>query len=87
MDSIQKTIAFPIQHYFCSSGKILTKPDQYLKLKFEYYQEIKNKVLKLKHKGWESKKIRDEVLGQEDMITYISQGEFSKLNLVKAFMR
>ncbi len=85
IDSLKKAIKLPVKMYFCSSGKILTRPIYYLKLKLEFYENVQYNVLKLRQEGFKLKKIRDEVLGREEVLTYLSQGEFSKINLVKAF--
>ncbi|MFQ5825019.1 MAG: MBL fold metallo-hydrolase [bacterium] len=86
MDSLKKAIELPLSKYFCGSSKILDTPKKYLEMKLQFFEEVKDEVLELRQKGWESKKIRDKVLGREPSITYISQGEFSKLNLVTGIL-
>ncbi len=84
--SLKKARTLPMSQYFCGSGKLLDSPNRSLDLKIEYYAEIKAKISALRSRGWEAERIRDEVLGREETLTYLSQGEFSKLNLVKAFL-
>lgn len=84
IDSLKKVVDLPMSCYFCSSGKIINHPGRLLKLKLEYYEDVKQKVLQLYYHGWKLREIRDQVLGKEPALTYLSQGEFSKLNLVKA---
>lgn len=86
LGSLKKARALPMSRYFCSSSKILASPNEQLEWKIEYYQEVKNRILELNHRGWKPQHLRDEVLGREEILTYVSQGEFSKLNLVKAFL-
>ncbi|MFQ6116389.1 MAG: MBL fold metallo-hydrolase [bacterium] len=86
MDSLQRAIKLPMSKFFCGSSKILDSPRQSLENKLQFFQEVQGKVLEFYQKGWEINKIRDEVLGHESTITYISQGEFSKLNLVQGFL-
>lgn len=83
LHSLRKALQLPMQYLFCGSGKILTQPHEFLKIKLEFFEEIQHHVLDLWAKGWEPSKIRDQVLGREGFLTYFSQGEFSKLNMVK----
>lgn len=86
MNSLRRVLQLPMTMYFCGSGKILSEPNKALGQKLEFMEEVKERVLSLRQRGWELRKIRDHVLGREGMLTLISQGEFSKLNLVKGFL-
>lgn len=83
MTSLREVIQLPVSKYFCGSGKILDNPTEMLQTKLQFCEETKEQVLDLYQKGWKIKKIRDHILGKEGAITYVSQGEFSKINLVK----
>jgi len=87
MASLRQVVALPLQRLFCGSGKILENPLELLKKKLEFYEDLQYRIATLHHKGWEVKKIRDAVLGKEGVWPWMSQGEFSKLNLVKGFLR
>ncbi|NIR47332.1 MBL fold metallo-hydrolase [candidate division KSB1 bacterium] len=84
--SLKQALTLPASTYLCGSSKILQNPDKYLNLKLEFFEETENKILNLHRNGWPHKKIRNKVLGRESTLTYISQGEFSKLNLVKSIL-
>jgi glyoxylase-like metal-dependent hydrolase (beta-lactamase superfamily II) len=87
MDSLRKIVALPLRHLFCGSGKVLDNPAEMLKKKLEFYEDIQQQIETLHEKGWAPEKIRDTVLGKEGVWPLLSQGEFSKLNLVKAFLK
>ncbi|MFQ5865740.1 MAG: MBL fold metallo-hydrolase [bacterium] len=86
MNSLRKVTELPMSKYFCGSGKVLISPRRNLEKKLQFFEEVKGKVLELYYKGWELERIRNEVLGRERIITYISQREFSKLNLVQSIV-
>jgi glyoxylase-like metal-dependent hydrolase (beta-lactamase superfamily II) len=86
MDSLRKAAKLPMSKFFCSSSKILDSPMHYLEKKLQFFEDVKGNVLELHRQGMAIKQIRDKVLGHEQTITYISQGEFSKLNLVKGIL-
>jgi glyoxylase-like metal-dependent hydrolase (beta-lactamase superfamily II) len=87
MDSLRRVIALPLQRLFCGSGKVFDNPGEVLSKKLAFYEEIQQHAQALHQKGWEPEKIRDAVLGKEGVWPWLSQGEFSKLNLVKAFLK
>jgi glyoxylase-like metal-dependent hydrolase (beta-lactamase superfamily II) len=87
MDSLHRAMALPLSRLFCGSGKVLDNPSETLKQKLAFYEEIQQRIELLHQKGWEAEKIRDAVLGKEGVWPWMSQGEFSKLNLVKAFLK
>lgn len=86
MDSLRRVKSLALQYLFCGSGKILKNPTALLQKKLEFYEEQQQRIEALHKKGWEAEKIRDAVLGKEGVWPWLSQGEFSKLNLVKAFL-
>jgi len=87
MESLRRVIALPLQYLFCGSGKIIDHPIETLKKKLEFYEDLQQRIEILHQKGWEIEKIRDAVLGKEGVWPWMSQGEFSKLNLVKGFLK
>lgn len=87
MASLRRVTALPLQYLFCGSGKIILHPSDVLKKKLEFYEGLQQRVADLHQKGWAFEKIRDAVLGKEGLWPWMSQGEFSKLNLVKGFLR
>ncbi|MCI0698935.1 MBL fold metallo-hydrolase [candidate division KSB1 bacterium] len=87
MDSLRRVINLPLARLFCGSGKVLDNPGAMLKQKLAFYEELEQRIELLHQKGWEAEKIRDAVLGKEGVWPWMSQGEFSKLNLVKAILK
>jgi glyoxylase-like metal-dependent hydrolase (beta-lactamase superfamily II) len=87
MDSLRCAIALPLSRLFCGSGKVVDDPIATLRQKLAFYEDIQQRVDALQQKGWEAEKIRDVVLGKEGVWPWMSQGEFSKLNMVQAFLK
>lgn len=87
MASLRQAAALPLQRLFCGSGKILDHPVDILQQKLAFYEELQGRVTSLHQKGWEIEKIRDAVLGKEGVWPLMSQGEFSKLNLVRGLLQ
>jgi hypothetical protein len=87
MDSLRKIAKLPLRRLFCGSGKIIDKPGELLRKKLEFYEEIQQQIERLYQEGWAPERIRDAVLGKEGVWPWLSQGEFSKLNLVKGFLK
>jgi glyoxylase-like metal-dependent hydrolase (beta-lactamase superfamily II) len=87
MASLRRAIALPLQRLFCGSAKVLDNPGEILQQKLAFYEETQQRIASLHQKGWEAEEIRDAVLGKEGVWPWMSQGEFSKLNLVKAFLK
>jgi hypothetical protein len=84
--SLQKALLCPVGAYFCGSGKVIKNANKTLELKLQYFEEVESKALRLYRQGYLLRKIRDAVLGKEQALAYLSQGEFSKLNLVKSIL-
>ncbi len=84
--SLAKILTLPCERYFCGSGKVLSNPRALLGLKLEFFEEVEDRVRRLHSRGWPLSGIRDTVLGREGWLTYISQGEFSKMNLVRSIL-
>ncbi|MFQ5708992.1 MAG: MBL fold metallo-hydrolase [bacterium] len=84
--SLKKVVQLPMQIYFCGSGKILRNPVEALNKKLHFMEDTSEKVRALRQKGWTLIQIRNHLLGREGFVTYVSQGEFSKLNLVKGML-
>jgi len=87
MASLRQVAALPLQYLFCGSGKILVNPAEVLQKKLAFYEELQGRVMALHQKGWEIEKIRDAALGKEGVWPLMSQGEFSKLNLVRGLLQ
>lgn len=85
--SLRQAVALPLQYLFCGSGKILAHPAEVLQKKLAFYEELQGRAMALHQKGWELDKIRDAVLGKEGVWPLMSQGEFSKLNLVRGLLQ
>lgn len=85
--SLRRAATLPLQYLFCGSGKIFDNPAEVLQKKLAFYEDVQGRALALQQKGWPLEKIRDAVLGKEGVWPLMSQGEFSKLNLVRGLLK
>jgi hypothetical protein len=84
---LRKAVDLPMRYLFCGSSRVLEKPNATLRMKLDFYEKLQQQGRNLHARGWPLEKIRDKLLGQEGGMTWISQGEFSKLNLIKGLLQ
>ena len=86
IEALKAFAELPVKKYFCASGKVIDNPKNILLEKVYYLEDLRNEIISLYKKGIAPERIRDEVLGKEEFINFISKGKFSKMNFVKAFI-
>lgn len=71
---------------FTGSGSVYEDPSPLLRQKAAYLRELGQRVHLLHRQGCSRRHIRRQVLGAEPMIAYLTQGDFSGLQLVRSFL-
>ncbi len=84
--SLRKVVGLPMSRLFCGSGRILENPNEALRLKLNFYEELQARARELRAQGWPTERIRDRLLGKEDSFHFLSQNEFAKLHLIKGLL-
>lgn len=84
--SLRKVVSLPLSRLFCGSGRVLENPNETLRLKLAFYEELQQNARALQAQGWPLTKIRDRLLGKEGAFQIITQDEFSKLRLIKGLL-
>ena len=83
ISSLKKAIALDFEILFCPHGGIVKEGKKALQGKLNNILSLCSQVQELSIKGWENDKISLHLLGPEDMVSKMSFGNFSRLNLVK----
>jgi glyoxylase-like metal-dependent hydrolase (beta-lactamase superfamily II) len=84
--SLKKMAALPLRRLFPASGTVRDSPASALTQKIAYLEELGGRIRRLHEEGRTISQIRDEVLGREGMLFYITGGHFSGMNLVRSYL-
>jgi len=84
--SLRKVASLPMSRLFCGSGRVLENPNEALRLKLQFYEELQAQARELQSQGWPPAKIRDHLLGREGAFRVLTQNEFSKLYLIQGLL-
>lgn len=87
MNSIKHLLNFHFQTIFCSSGAVFDNGHTRMQLKLEYWQHLREEIYRLSHQEIEDVLIRDQLLGPENLMFELTGGDFSRLNLVRSFLK
>ncbi len=72
---------------FCGLKGMVQNGGTALKKKIEFMKNLKNETIEKKKKGFSANKIKRKILGKEDFMFYISNGHFSKQNLINSIVK
>ncbi len=84
--SLRKVASLPLSRLFCGSGRVLENPNEVLRLKRGFYEELQQRARELHAQGASLAQIRDRLLGREGTFRFITQNEFSKLRLIEGLL-
>lgn len=87
LDSLRRLLEYDFRTLFCSSGRVLENAREAVRAKCRYLEELGEKANELHCRGMNPGEIRDQLLGRESFLYWISKGEFGKINLVRSFLR
>ncbi len=80
--SLEDLSKLKIDTLFCSLKGVVTSGGNALSEKIKYMKNLQNEILGLHRQGMPSDKIRNKLLGREDMMFYVTGGHFSKQFLI-----
>ena len=86
LESLKKLAFLDIKTIFCGLKGVVENGAEALKSKIQHMEELKDKTLELQQKGLPPQKIRRRLLGYEDGMFYLSNGHFSKQNVVNSIL-
>ena len=85
--SLKKVANLPLTAMFPGSARVRNNPKQDLLGKIDYLEKTGEKVLKLERTGRSTKAIAKTVFGGPMLIEYITLGHFTRVGLVKSYLR
>jgi hypothetical protein len=72
---------------FCSFSGIIDRPEDAIRQKMDYLENLKNGIEKGLQQGLSPQEIRRKLLGGGDRFRFVTGGQISKQNLINAFLR
>lgn len=84
--SLKVLAGLPAALLFTGSGSVVAEPAKAIAEKIAYLEEKGAYVAELHRRGWPIKIIAKSLFGREPMISYITQGDFSRVNLVLSYI-
>ncbi|PWH17924.1 MAG: hypothetical protein DDG59_07155 [Anaerolineae bacterium] len=87
IDSLKKIAQLPLKWLFPGSARVRAKPLEEIRAKIAYYEALGEKILALHRQGRQPADIAHQVLGGGMWIEWITQGHFSRRNLVLSYLK
>ena len=87
VESLRRIIEHEFDTLFCAHRGVVEKGRQAFRRKLEYLESLRGRARALREKGREVRQITRELLGKEDLLSWISGGHFRKSNLIEACLK
>ena len=87
IDSLKKVAALHPKKMFCSFSGLIDHPMDAIHKKIEYLENLQKGVKEGFRQGLSPREIQKRLLGRGDQMGFITAGQISKENLIKAFLR
>ena len=84
--SLKELAKLPVRAIFAGSGSVRLNGVEPLEEKITYLEELGERIRSLRAQGLSARRIRRQVLGRDQQITYITLGHFSGLHLVQSYL-
>lgn len=85
--SLKRLADLPLQIIFPGAARVRQNPQRALNTRVEMLEELGAHIIALHKNGWGEQRIANEVLGGHMFIEIITGGHFSRLHLVRAFLK
>jgi len=86
LDSLRRVLTLDFETLFCSHAGVVPDGKAALRRKLDYCENIQGRAQEMAQAGTSLGAIRDELLGPEGLMTSITRGHFSKLNLIRSLI-
>ncbi len=83
--TLEKLVKLDFQTLFCAHSGVRENGKQLLQAKLDYLLELQAKINYMRKQGLSDRQIDRRLFPRRSLITYISRGEWSSLNLVRTF--
>lgn len=87
LDSLKRIAILRPKKMFCSFRGMIDRPEEAIRKKISYLENLKEKIEGGLQEGWSPREIRRRLLGKGDRYRLLSAGEFCKQNLINAFLK
>lgn len=84
--SLKRLAKLPVRAIFAGSGSVRLNGVEPLEEKIAYLEELGERIRSLRAQGLSARRIRRQVLGRDQRITYITLWHFSGLRLVQSYL-
>lgn len=84
--SLRRVLALEPQRMFDAHRGLVPDPEGALRAKITWMEELMGEVTARERAGMPARQIAREVLGAKDLSGFVSTGEYSRLNLVRAVL-
>lgn len=84
IESLRRVLALPFGQLFCSHRGPVENGRQALSQKLDYLIGLREEAQSLRARGWSIAAIQRQLLGREDLVSYLSGFHFCKRNLIRA---
>ena len=84
VETLRRVAALEPERLFDAHRGAIEKPAAALRLKADWIEEVIRGVDDRVARGWSDRAIRRELLGREPFSSYVSRGEYGKLNFIAA---
>lgn len=86
LESIDKALETPFETIFCAHRGVVADGHAALMRKRDFMGEVREQALALHERGLDEGAIAKKLLGSSDFLELFSTGDFSRINLVRAFL-
>lgn len=86
LDSVNRTLALDFGTIFCAHRGVVADGHAAMTRKRDFLGEVREQTLALHARGLSERAIARKLLGKSDFLELISAGDFSRVNMVKAFL-
>lgn len=87
IESLRRILEHEFDTLFCAHRGVVEKGRQAFRRKLEYLESLRGRARALRGKGRDIREITRQLLGKEDLLSWISGGHFRKSNLIEACLK
>ena len=86
MASLTKLLNYEFNTIFCCSGRVFDNAKQCVSDKLSWWKILYQQTVQMAEQGYDATVIRDKLLGEENALAQLTEGDMSKLNLIQSFL-
>jgi glyoxylase-like metal-dependent hydrolase (beta-lactamase superfamily II) len=86
IQSLKYLLQYKFDTIFCCSGRVFQDGWHKMQAKLNWWQEIYQQAIAMKNLGYTEEIIRDQLLGGENILAQITEGDLSKINLIHSLL-